>query len=100
MVLVCTPSIPILTITKMIYPSQHNTASLFKAMADLGKLATTDELAAATHLHRRWLMEWLRGMAAAGILEYEKGRSCWFSSLLHSLCFSFSIGTGGLSLHV
>ena len=48
-------------------------SSLFKTMATLESFVTTDEVVAATKMHRRWLMEWLRGMAAAGVLEYEKG---------------------------
>ena len=35
--------------------------------------ATTDELAAVTGYARRWLLEWLRGMAAAEVLGYEEG---------------------------
>jgi 2-polyprenyl-3-methyl-5-hydroxy-6-metoxy-1,4-benzoquinol methylase len=45
---------------------------LFKALADLG---TTDArgLAVATGLQERWLLEWLRGMAAAEILTTADG---------------------------
>lgn len=34
---------------------------------------TTDELAAHTGYNRRWLMEWLRAVTSAKVLEYEKG---------------------------
>ena len=32
---------------------------------------TSDELAAKTKLHERWVREWLRGQAAAGLLDYH-----------------------------
>jgi 2-polyprenyl-3-methyl-5-hydroxy-6-metoxy-1,4-benzoquinol methylase len=49
---------------------------LFGALAELG---TTDGggLAAATGLHERWLLEWLRGMAAAELLTTTDGD--WFT---------------------
>ncbi|MGH3368778.1 MAG: hypothetical protein ACRDPR_02140, partial [Nocardioidaceae bacterium] len=45
---------------------------LFRALADLG---TTDApgLAAATGLHERWVLEWLRGMAAAQLVDTPDG---------------------------
>jgi 2-polyprenyl-3-methyl-5-hydroxy-6-metoxy-1,4-benzoquinol methylase len=43
---------------------------LFEAMTGEGAL-TSHELAAKTGLHERWLREWLRGLGAAGILEYD-----------------------------
>lgn len=43
---------------------------LFRALAD-GKPVTSDELAARTALSERWVREWLRGMGAAQILDYE-----------------------------
>ena len=48
---------------------------LYRTLADLGRPVTTNELADATQLHARWLMEWLRGMVAAKVLEYEEGDS-------------------------
>jgi len=46
---------------------------LFTALAGRGPL-TSDEVAGLTGLHERWLREWLRGQAAAGVLEYGAGR--------------------------
>ena len=43
---------------------------LFEAMSGEGAL-TSAELAAKTGLHERWLREWLHGLGAAGILEYD-----------------------------
>jgi len=43
---------------------------LYKALANAGG-ATSSELARRTGLHERWLREWLRGQAAAGVLDYE-----------------------------
>lgn len=43
---------------------------LFRALAD-GSPASSEELAACTGLSERWVREWLRGLGAAGILEYE-----------------------------
>lgn len=49
---------------------------LFSAMADLGSTDAVG-LAVATGLDKRWLLEWLRGMAAAEILETADGD--WFT---------------------
>lgn len=46
---------------------------LYEAMAGAGPL-TADELAERTGLHPRWVLEWLRGQAGAGILAYDDGR--------------------------
>src|SRR4051794_198717 len=43
---------------------------LFKAMAGAGPL-TADQLAAKLGLHTRYVLEWLRTMAAAHYLEYH-----------------------------
>jgi len=45
---------------------------LYKALAGAGRL-TPDDLARATGLNERWLREWLRGQAAAGIIDYAGG---------------------------
>ena len=42
---------------------------LFRALAD-GKPVTSEALAERTGLSERWVREWLRGLGAAGILEY------------------------------
>lgn len=43
---------------------------LYRAL-DGSASVTAEELAARTELHPRWLREWLRGNAAAGLLESE-----------------------------
>lgn len=43
---------------------------LYKAMDGAG-LITAAQLAERTGLHERWLFEWLRGQAAARLLDYE-----------------------------
>ena len=43
---------------------------LYRALAGAGPV-TSDDVAGATGLHERWLREWLRGQAAAGIVEYR-----------------------------
>jgi 2-polyprenyl-3-methyl-5-hydroxy-6-metoxy-1,4-benzoquinol methylase len=43
---------------------------LYKAMRDAGPI-TSEELAARTGLNERWLREWLRGQAAATLLDYR-----------------------------
>jgi SAM-dependent methyltransferase len=45
---------------------------LYKALTDVGPL-TAAELAERTGLKERWLLEWLRGQAAARLLEYHDG---------------------------
>lgn len=42
---------------------------LYKALAGAGAV-TSDELAAKTGLDERWVREWLRGQASAGLVEY------------------------------
>ena len=46
---------------------------LYKALADIGPV-NSDELAAHTGLHERWLREWLRHQACVGQVEYAEGR--------------------------
>src|SRR5882762_308424 len=45
---------------------------LYAAMDGAGPI-TSDELAASTGLHERWVREWLRGNAAAELLETTDG---------------------------
>ena len=45
---------------------------LYRALDGAGPVTAAD-LAGATGLHERWLLEWLRGQAAAGLLESEDG---------------------------
>jgi SAM-dependent methyltransferase len=45
---------------------------LYKALTDAGPV-TAAELAQKTSLQERWLLEWLRGQAAARLLEYHDG---------------------------
>ena len=46
---------------------------LYDALQGAGPL-TSEELAQRTGLHERWLREWLRGQAAAGLVDYGQGR--------------------------
>ncbi len=45
---------------------------LYRTLAGMGPV-TAQELAKQTELHERWLFEWLRGQAAAGLLAYHEG---------------------------
>ena len=45
---------------------------LYKALTGMGPVNAA-ELAEATGLHERWLLEWLRGQAAARLLDYHAG---------------------------
>src|SRR3954451_12691182 len=45
---------------------------LYRSMAGAAPM-TAGGLAAATGFHERWLLEWLRGQAAAGLLETGDG---------------------------
>mgnify|MGYP001824787703 CR=1 FL=1 len=45
---------------------------LYQALQDMGPV-TAAELASATGLQERWLLEWLRGQAAARLLNYHDG---------------------------
>jgi 2-polyprenyl-3-methyl-5-hydroxy-6-metoxy-1,4-benzoquinol methylase len=45
---------------------------LYRAMTDTGPL-TAAELATATGLQERWLLEWLRSQAAAGLVDTDDG---------------------------
>ena len=46
---------------------------LYRALAEAGPM-NSDELAAHTGLHERWLREWLRHQACVQQIEYEDGR--------------------------
>src|SRR5436190_23058838 len=46
---------------------------LFRAMAGKGAM-TLDQVVAASGLQRRYVDEWLKGMAAAGYLDYADGK--------------------------
>ena len=54
-------------ISAMIYLGDK--LGLYRAMSGAGPLTST-ELAQKAGLHERWVREWLRGQAAAGILDY------------------------------
>lgn len=56
-----------LVVSGMIYLGHH--LGLYRAMQDAGPLGS-EQLAARTGLHERWVREWLRGQAAAGLLDY------------------------------
>lgn len=43
---------------------------LYQALADAGPV-TSEELAKKTGLHERWVREWIRGQAAAGLIDYK-----------------------------
>lgn len=43
---------------------------LYRALRDAGPM-TSEEVAEHTGLHERWLREWLRGQAAADLIEYR-----------------------------
>ncbi|NNE11299.1 MAG: class I SAM-dependent methyltransferase [Ilumatobacter sp.] len=46
---------------------------LYGALADADRPLTSDELAARTGLHERWVREWLANQAAASLIEFESG---------------------------
>src|SRR6185295_11563841 len=56
-------------VSSMIYLGDH--LGLYRALADAGSPVTSDELATRTGLHERWVREWLRGQAAAKLVEYH-----------------------------
>lgn len=57
-----------LVVSGMIYLGHQ--LGLYRALQDAGSV-TSDELARKTNLHERWVREWLRGQAAAGLIEYD-----------------------------
>ncbi len=52
---------------------------LYRAMSGRGAM-TAASLAAATGLQERWLLEWLRGQAAAGLIDSADGETFLLSS--------------------
>jgi SAM-dependent methyltransferase len=60
-----------LYVSLMIYVGRR--LGLYDALRGAGPL-TSEDLAQRTGLHERWLREWLRGQAAAGLLDYQDGR--------------------------
>jgi 2-polyprenyl-3-methyl-5-hydroxy-6-metoxy-1,4-benzoquinol methylase len=57
-----------LVISGMIYLGHH--LGLYRALHDAGTVSS-EELARRTGLHERWVREWLRGQAAAHLIDYE-----------------------------
>lgn len=57
---------------------------LFRALADTGP-TDAGGLAAATGLHERWLLEWLRGMAAAELIDSADGDRFSLSAAGHAV---------------
>jgi 2-polyprenyl-3-methyl-5-hydroxy-6-metoxy-1,4-benzoquinol methylase len=57
---------------------------LYRTLAGAGAV-TSGELARLTGLHERWLLEWLRGQAAAGVIEYRGGERFELSPEVASL---------------
>lgn len=55
-------------ISSMIYLGDH--LGLYRALAAAERPLTSDELAGRTGLHERWVREWLRGQAAARLVDY------------------------------
>ena len=47
---------------------------LYRALDGLGRVSAA-EVAVATGLHERWVLEWLRGNAAADLLQSDDGRT-------------------------
>ncbi|MHB8671393.1 MAG: class I SAM-dependent methyltransferase [Acidimicrobiales bacterium] len=45
---------------------------LYRSLAGAGPV-TAGELSESTGLHARWLLEWLRGQSAAGLVEHREG---------------------------
>src|ERR1700722_18085630 len=45
---------------------------LYQAMADRGRM-TAEQVAAGSGLQERWVLEWLRGQAAAELLDTDDG---------------------------
>ena len=55
-------------VSAMIYLGDR--LGLYRAMDGAGPL-TSEELARKSGLHERWVREWVRGQAAAGLIEYQ-----------------------------
>ena len=58
-------------VSAMIYLGYH--LGLYRALA-AGDAVTSEQLAAQTGLHERWVREWLHGQAAAGLIDHTEGR--------------------------
>jgi 2-polyprenyl-3-methyl-5-hydroxy-6-metoxy-1,4-benzoquinol methylase len=77
---------------------------LYRAMAGLGPVQAAD-VAASTGLHERWLLEWLRGQAAAGLIDSGDGQTFELSAEAeavladreNSLLFAAGAFGGGLA---
>lgn len=57
-----------MAISAMIYLGDN--LGLYRAMNGAGPLSS-EQLAQKTGLHERWVREWIRGQAAAGIIDYK-----------------------------
>lgn len=78
---------------------------LYKAMAGVGLMSPT-ELAKKSGYHERWVLEWLRGQAAAKLLEYQHPdlfeltaeAELLLAAEHHGTAFAAGAFTGGLPL--
>jgi 2-polyprenyl-3-methyl-5-hydroxy-6-metoxy-1,4-benzoquinol methylase len=70
-----------MVVSGMIYLGYH--LGLYKALQDAGPI-TSETLAQKTGLHERWVREWLRGQAAARLLDYA-GEGCFLLSPIAAL---------------
>jgi SAM-dependent methyltransferase len=57
-------------VTSLLVLTGHR-LGLYSALADLGRPATAEELSVAAGLHPRWVTEWLRQQAAAGLVAHD-----------------------------
>jgi SAM-dependent methyltransferase len=60
---------------------------LYKAMAD-GTPVTSAELARTTHLHERYVREWLSGQAASGYIDYHADKETFSLSPEQAMTFA------------
>jgi hypothetical protein len=60
---------------------------LYKAMAD-GVPVTPSELAKKTHLHERYVREWLSGQAASGYIDYHPEKNAFSLSPEQAMAFA------------
>jgi len=69
----------------------HN-LGLYKALA--AEPATAEELAARTHTNPRYIVEWLRGQAAGGYVEYDAAADSY--SMTEEQAFALTNPDGGI----
>jgi SAM-dependent methyltransferase len=70
---------------------------LFDVMGQLGRPATSEDIARAAGLNERYVREWLGAMATAGIVDYEPGQGAFVLPPEHAAMLTRAAGANNFA---